>query len=57
MIITKNQFQAIEYAITLAEYFVNEQDPSYNDHAGDLKTLLTAQKAIAEVYKQNEVTT
>ena len=56
MIITKEQFQAIEWALTLAEYFVDEQEPSNDSHEGDLATLKRAQKAIAEVRKQNEVT-
>ncbi len=56
MNITKEQFQAIEWALTLAEYFVEDQEPSSDCHKGDLETLLRAQKAIAEVRKQNEVT-
>ena len=56
MNITKEQFHAIEFALTLAEYFVDEQEPSNDSHKGDLDTLIKAQKAIAEVYKQNEVT-
>jgi len=57
MNITKEQFQAIEWALTLAEYFVDEQEPSSECHKIDADTLSRAQKAIAEVYKQNEVTT
>lgn len=56
MNITKEQFQAIEWALTLAEYFVADQEPSNSCHAQDLDTLIKAQKAIAEVHKQNEVT-
>jgi hypothetical protein len=56
MNITKEQFQAIEWALTLAEYFVADQEPSNSCHAQDLDTLIKAQKAIAEVRKQNEVT-
>jgi|APFre7841882654_1041346.scaffolds.fasta_scaffold1019793_1 hypothetical protein len=56
MIITQEQFQTIEFALTLAEYFVDEQEPSSECHKIDADTLLRAQKAIAEVYKQNEVT-
>jgi hypothetical protein len=55
MNITKEQFQAIEWALTLAEYFVDEQEPSNDSHEHDLETLTNAQKAIAEVRKQNEV--
>ena len=57
MNITKEQFQAIEWAITLAEYFVADQEPSNSCHKQDLDTLINAQKAIAEVRKQNKVTT
>jgi len=53
MFITKDQFQALEWALTLAEYFVNEQEPSNDSHEGDLATLTRAQQAIAEVRKQN----
>jgi hypothetical protein len=56
MNITKEQFQAIQWALTLAEYFVDEQEPSNDCHKGDLETLTNAQKAIAEVRKQNEGT-
>lgn len=56
MNITKEQFQAIESALTLAEYFVEDQEPSNSCHEHDLDTLIKAQKAIAEVRKQNEVT-
>jgi hypothetical protein len=56
MNITKEQFQAIEWALTLAEYFVADQEPSSDCHESDLDTLIKAQKAIAEVRKQNEVT-
>jgi len=56
MHITKEQFQAIEFALTLAEYFVDEQEPSSECHKIDADTLSRAQKAIAEVRKQNEVT-
>jgi hypothetical protein len=56
MNITKEQFQAIEWALTLAEYFVADQEPSNDCHKHDLDTLINAQKAIAEVRKQNEVT-
>jgi hypothetical protein len=56
MNITKEQFQAIEFALTLAEYFVADQEPSNDCHKGDLDNLIKAQKAIAEVRKQNEVT-
>ncbi len=56
MKITKEQLQNIEYALTLAEYFVEEQEPSNACHAGDSETLLRAKTALAEVYKQNEVT-
>jgi hypothetical protein len=56
MNITKEQFQAIQFALTLAEYFVADQEPSNDCHEGDLRTLVNAQKAIAEVRKQNEVT-
>lgn len=56
MNITKEQFQAIEWALTLAEYFVADQEPSNSCHAQDLDTLIKAQKAIAEIRKQNEVT-
>lgn len=55
MNITKEQFQAIEWALTLAEYFVADQEPSNDCHKDDLETLTNAQKAIAEVRKQNEV--
>lgn len=55
MNITKEQFQAIEWALTLAEYFVADQEPSNSCRAQDLDTLIKAQKAIAEVRKQNEV--
>lgn len=57
MNITKEQFQAIEWALTLAEYFVDEQEPSNDSHEGDIATLTRAQQAIAEVYKQNGVRT
>jgi hypothetical protein len=53
MFITKEQFQALEWALTLAEYFVEEQEPSSECHAGDLDTLTRAQHAIREVRKQN----
>ena len=56
MNITKEQFEAIEFALTLAEYFVADQEPSNSCHAHDLHTLIKAQKAIAEIRKQNEVT-
>ena len=56
MIITQEQFQTIEFALTLAEYFVSDQEPSSECHKIDADTLLRAQKAIAEVYKQNKVT-
>jgi hypothetical protein len=56
MHITKEQFQALEWALTLAEYFVADQEPSNSCHKGDMETLIKAQKAIAEVCKQNEVT-
>ena len=56
MHITKEQFQALEWALTLAEYFVDDQEPSNDSHEHDLETLTNAQKAIAEVRKQNEVT-
>jgi hypothetical protein len=56
MHITKEQFQAIEWALTLAEYFVADQEPFNSCHKGDMETLIKAQKAIAEVRKQNEVT-
>ena len=56
MNITREQLSAIEYAMTLAEYFVEEQEPSNDCHAGDSETLLRAKLAIAEVIKQNEVT-
>jgi len=56
MNITKEQFQALEWALTLAEYFVADQEPSNSCHKGDMETLIKAQKAIAEVRKQNEVT-
>ena len=56
MVITKEQFQAIEYALTLAEYFVADQEPSNACHASDLDTLIKAQQAIAEVRKQNATT-
>ena len=56
MNITKEQFQAIQFGLTLAEYFVDEQEPSNDSHEHDLETLTNAQKAIAEVRKQNEVT-
>lgn len=55
MKITKEQFQAIAFALTLAEYFVADQEPSNDCHKNDLDTLIKAQKAIAEVRKQNEV--
>jgi hypothetical protein len=55
MNITKEQLQNIAYALTLAEYFVEEQEPSNACHAGDSETLLRAKTALAEVYKQNEV--
>jgi hypothetical protein len=55
MNITKEQFQAIEFALTLAEYFVADQEPSNDCHKNDLDTLIKAQQAIAEVRKQNEV--
>lgn len=55
MKITKEQFQAIAFALTLAEYFVADQEPSNDFHKNDLDTLIKAQKAIAEVRKQNEV--
>ena len=57
MNITKEQFQAIQFAMTLAEYFVADQEPSNDCHKDDLDTLIKAQQAIAEVRKQNEVTT
>ena len=57
MNITKEQFQAIEFALTLAEYFVADQEPSNSCHEQDLDTLIKAQKAIAEVFKQNGVRT
>jgi hypothetical protein len=56
MHITKEQFQALEWALTLAEYFVEEQEPSSDCHKHDLETLTNAQQAIAEIRKQNEVT-
>jgi hypothetical protein len=56
MHITKEQFQALEWALTLAEYFVADQEPSNSCHKGDTETLIKAQKAIVEVRKQNEVT-
>lgn len=57
MNITQEQFQAIEWALTLAEYFVADQEPSNSCHEQDLDTLIKAQKAIAEVFKQNGVRT
>lgn len=56
MNITKEQFQAIEFALTLAEYFVADQEPSNSCRIDDLTTLINARKAISEVRKQNEVT-
>lgn len=56
MHITKNQFQVIEFALTLAEYFVDDQEPSNDCHKIDADTLARAKQAIAEVYRQNEVT-
>jgi len=56
MFITKEQFQALEWALTLAEYFVEEQEPSSDCHAGDLDTLTKAHQAVAEVIKQNATT-
>jgi hypothetical protein len=56
MVITKEQFHAIERALTLAEYFVSDQEPSSDCHEGDLDTLIKAQQAIAEVTKQNATT-
>jgi len=56
MYITQEQFTAIQWALTLAEYFVADQEPSNECHKDDLETLINAQNAIAEVRKQNEVT-
>lgn len=53
MHITKQQFQDIEFALTLAEYFVEEQEPSSECHAIDSDTLERAKRAIAEVKNQN----
>lgn len=55
MQITKQQLQDIEFALTLAEYFVDEQEPSNPCHPIDLDTLQRAKRAIAEVNNQNEV--
>ena len=56
MNITLEQLYDIEAALTLAEYFVDEQDPSNDSHESDSNNLLRAQKSIAEVFKQNGVT-
>jgi len=54
MNITKQQFRDIEFALTLAEYFVEGQEPSDGCHAIDLDTLERAKRAIAEVNAQND---
>jgi hypothetical protein len=53
---TAQQFNDITFALTLAEYFVEGQEPSSECHAIDSDTLERAKRAIAEVNSQNEVT-
>jgi hypothetical protein len=52
MNITQRQLSDIEFALTLAEYFVEEQEPSSECHAIEL-AVKRAQRAIAEVNNQN----
>ena len=56
MNITQRQLSDIEFALTLAQYFVEEQEPSNPCHAIDLDTLTRAKRAIAEVNNQYGVT-
>jgi hypothetical protein len=54
MKITEQQFRDITFALTLAEYFVDGQEPSSECYKIDLDTLERAQRAVAEVDAQNE---
>lgn len=49
MKITKEQLNNIEYVLALAEYFVQDQDPSSDCRAGDIDNLVRAQQTIAAI--------
>lgn len=56
MKINQAQLNAIEYALTLAQYFVDEQEPSNACHAGDTATLERAYIALHQIKSELKVT-
>ena len=57
MKITKEQFEDITFALTLAKYFVEEQEPSNPCHSVDTDTLERANRAVAEVKRGDSMKT
>lgn len=51
--ITHDQLIALEYALTLAQYFVDDQEPSNACHKGDTDTLNRAYEALAQIMRSN----
>jgi hypothetical protein len=56
MEINQAQLNAIAYALTLAQYFVDEQDPSNTCHASDTDTLEMAYIALHQIQSELKVT-
>lgn len=49
--ITFDQFVAIESASGLAQYFIDDQEPSNPQHESDIDTLNVAFEALKQIYK------
>lgn len=56
MHITKEQLNAINYALTLAQYFVDEHEHGTQQWRDDMDTMNQAYIAMTQVQAQSEVT-